>query len=46
MRDFMHPDRVVIGSENERADDRIRDIYNVLYLIERHLSLRALKRPK
>ena len=34
IRDFMHPDRVVVGSENERARNVIRDIYNVLYLIE------------
>jgi len=34
VRDFMHPDRVVIGSENEAAAARMRDIYNVLYLID------------
>ncbi|MBM3305815.1 MAG: UDP-glucose/GDP-mannose dehydrogenase family protein [Candidatus Aminicenantes bacterium] len=34
IRDFMHPDRIVIGSENERAKNIIRDIYNVLYLID------------
>jgi UDPglucose 6-dehydrogenase len=34
VRDFMHPDRVVIGSENEQAATYMRDIYNVLYLIE------------
>ena len=34
IRDFMHPDRIVIGSENERAKNIMRDIYNVLYLID------------
>ena len=34
IRDFMHPDRVVIGSENENAENLMRDIYNVLYLID------------
>jgi UDPglucose 6-dehydrogenase len=34
IRDFMHPDRVVIGYENERAKNILKDIYNVLYLID------------
>jgi len=34
IRDFMHPDRIVIGSDNERSRETIRDIYNVLYLID------------
>ena len=34
IRDFMHPDRVVIGSDNEKSREIVRDIYNVLYLIE------------
>ena len=34
IRDFMHPDRVVIGSDNEKSREAIRDIYNVLYLID------------
>jgi UDPglucose 6-dehydrogenase len=34
IRDFMHPDRIVIGSDNERSREIIRDIYNVLYLID------------
>jgi UDPglucose 6-dehydrogenase len=34
VRDFMHPDRVVIGSETQKAGNLVRDIYNVLYLIE------------
>jgi len=34
IRDFMHPDRVVIGSDSEKSQEIIRDIYNVLYLID------------
>ena len=32
--DFMRPDRVVIGVENDRAAELLRDIYKPLYLIE------------
>jgi UDPglucose 6-dehydrogenase len=32
--DFMRPDRVVIGSESERARDVLRQLYRPLYLIE------------
>ena len=32
--DFMRPDRVVIGVDNERAEQVLRDIYKPLYLIE------------
>lgn len=34
VRDFMHPDRIVIGSETEKARNLLQDIYNVLYLID------------
>lgn len=34
VRDFMHPDRIVIGSDSEAGREAVRDIYNVLYLIE------------
>jgi len=34
VRDFMHPDRVVIGGDNDKSREIIREIYNVLYLIE------------
>lgn len=34
VKDFMHPDRVVIGSESERATEIMKDVYRVLYLNE------------
>jgi UDPglucose 6-dehydrogenase len=34
INDFMRPDRVVIGVENNRAADILRDIYKPLYLME------------
>jgi UDPglucose 6-dehydrogenase len=34
IRDFMHPDRILIGTDNEKSRAIIRDIYNVLYLID------------
>ena len=34
INDFMRPDRVVIGSNSERARDVMRQLYRVLYLIE------------
>jgi UDPglucose 6-dehydrogenase len=32
--DFMHPDRVVVGVENERAEEVMKEIYKPLFLIE------------
>jgi UDPglucose 6-dehydrogenase len=32
--DFMHPDRVVIGSESERARGLMKEVYRALYLSE------------
>lgn len=32
--DFSHPDRVVIGAENERALQRMKEVYRVLYINE------------
>jgi UDPglucose 6-dehydrogenase len=34
INDFMRPDRVVIGADNDRARDVMRSLYRPLYLIE------------
>src|SRR5512134_2687728 len=34
INDFMRPDRIVIGTDSERARDVMRQLYRVLYLIE------------
>lgn len=34
VQDFFHPDRVVIGYEDERAKEYMEDVYRTLYLIE------------
>src|SRR6056297_927382 len=34
IRDFTHPDRVVIGAESERAINAMKDVYKVLFLNE------------
>ena len=34
INDFMRPDRVVIGTDSERAREVLRDLYRPLYLIE------------
>lgn len=34
VKDFMHPDRVVIGSESEKGTTIMKDVYRVLYLNE------------
>ena len=34
INDFKHPDRVVVGTEDERAKDVMRDLYRPLYLNE------------
>jgi UDPglucose 6-dehydrogenase len=33
VNDFMLPDRVVVGTDSERAEEVVKDIYNPLYLI-------------
>ena len=47
--DFMRPDRVVIGSESERAAELMSQLYRPLYLIERpvlHTSLETAELTK
>ena len=34
INDFMHPDRVVVGTDSERARDVVREIYRPLFLME------------
>jgi len=34
VRDFMHPDRIVIGADTERAKTIMKDVYRSLYLNE------------
>lgn len=34
IEDFMRPDRVVVGSESERAEQLMREIYRPLYLLD------------
>jgi UDPglucose 6-dehydrogenase len=34
INDFMRPDRVIIGTDSERAQEVMRQLYRVLYLIE------------
>ena len=34
INDFMRPDRVVIGCENKKSEDMMRELYRPLYLLE------------
>ncbi len=34
VQDFFHPDRIVLGYEDDRARDYMEDVYRALYLIE------------
>jgi UDPglucose 6-dehydrogenase len=43
IQDFMRPDRVVIGSESERAKDVMRELYRPLYLIETPMIFTAIE---
>ena len=41
--DFTHPDRIVIGVENERAEERLRALYRPLSLIEAPILITNLE---
>ena len=41
--DFMHPDRVVLGVETERAEARLRELYRPLNLIEAPIHVTNLE---
>jgi UDPglucose 6-dehydrogenase len=43
INDFMRPDRVVIGAETDRAQDVMRQLYRVLYLIETPILFTSLE---
>ena len=34
INDFMHPDRIVIGCENKKSEDIMKELYRPLYLLE------------
>lgn len=43
IEDFMRPDRIVIGSNEERAIDVMKDLYRPLYLIETPIVITSLE---
>jgi len=43
INDFMRPDRVVIGVENEKTATVLREIYNSLYLIETPIVVTSIE---
>lgn len=43
IEDFMHPNRVVIGSNEERAVEVMKDLYRPLYLIETPIVITSLE---
>jgi UDPglucose 6-dehydrogenase len=43
INDFMRPDRIVIGSESERAREAMRRLYRPLYLIETPIVFTGLE---
>ena len=43
IEDFMRPDRVVIGSNEERAIEIMKDLYRPLYLIETPIVITSLE---
>jgi len=43
IEDFMRPDRVVIGSDDDKAIDVMKDLYRPLYLIETPIVITSLE---
>lgn len=43
IEDFMRPDRVVIGCENEKAEEVMRQLYRPLYLLETPMIITNLE---
>ncbi len=43
IKDFMHPDRVVLGVESDRAENRLRELYRPLNLIEAPIHVTNLE---
>ncbi|MFN2501042.1 MAG: UDP-glucose/GDP-mannose dehydrogenase family protein, partial [Pyrinomonadaceae bacterium] len=43
IEDFMRPDRIVIGSDDERAIEVMKDLYRPLYLIETPIVITSLE---
>lgn len=43
IEDFMRPDRVVIGTDDEKAIDVMKDLYRPLYLIETPIVITSLE---
>lgn len=43
IQDFMRPDRVVVGSDDERAIEIMKDLYRPLYLIETPVVITSLE---
>src|SRR6476661_5978737 len=43
IEDFMHPDRVVVGSNEERAIEVMKELYRPLYLIETPIVITSLE---
>jgi UDPglucose 6-dehydrogenase len=43
IRDFMHPDRVVIGVGSQKAEDVLKAIYRPLYLLETPFVITAIE---
>ena len=43
IRDFMHPDRIVLGVESKRSEEKLRELYRPLNLIETPIHITGLE---